>query len=92
MRKQKLELVHNDLWVPTQVASLSGSLYYMIFVDDATRKTWIYFLKHKSEAFDAFKKWKALVETETGLKVKCFRSDNGGEYEHSTFDLTLLST
>ncbi|RVX12493.1 Retrovirus-related Pol polyprotein from transposon TNT 1-94 [Vitis vinifera] len=27
-----------------------------------------------------FKKWKAMVETETGLKVKCLRSDNGGEY------------
>ena len=37
-------------------------------------------MKHKSDVFDVFKKWKALVETETSLKLKCLRSDNGGEY------------
>ena len=38
------------------------------------------FLKNKSDVFETFKKWKAMVEIETGLKVKCLRSDNGGEY------------
>ena len=37
-------------------------------------------MKHKSDVFDVFKKWKSLVENETGLKLKCLRSDNGGEY------------
>ena len=37
-------------------------------------------MKNKSGVFETFKKWKAMVETETGLKVKCLRSDNGGEY------------
>ena len=41
---------------------------------------WVYFLKNKSDVFETFKKWKAMVETEIGLKVKCLRSDNGGEY------------
>ena len=36
------------------------------------------FFENKSDAFETFKKWKAMVETETGLKVKCLRSDNGG--------------
>ena len=40
----------------------------------------IYFLKNKSEVFDTFKIWKARIETEIGLKLKCLRSDNGGEY------------
>ena len=37
-------------------------------------------MKNKSDVFETFKKWKVMVETETGLKVKCLRSDNGGEY------------
>ena len=38
-------------------------------------------MKHKSEVFEIFKKWKAIVENKIDLKVKCLRSDNGGEYE-----------
>lgn len=81
LKTQKLELVHSDLWGPAPTTSLGGALYYITFIDDSTRKVWVYFLKRKSEAFDAFRRWKSLVETETGLKLKCLRSDNGGEYE-----------
>ena len=35
--------------------------------------------------FETFQKWKAEVENQTGLKVKCLRSDNGGEYDKSEF-------
>jgi transposase InsO family protein len=35
--------------------------------------------------FEAFKKWKAMVENEIGLKIKKLRSDNGGEYEDNEF-------
>ncbi|KAE8660039.1 hypothetical protein F3Y22_tig00116959pilonHSYRG00493 [Hibiscus syriacus] len=58
------------LYGPSPVPSLAGSLYYVIFIDDSTRKVWVYFLKKKSEVFDTFRKWKAMVENETGLKVK----------------------
>ena len=80
---EKLELVHTDLWGPSPVASLGGSRYS--FIDDSSRKVWVYFLKNKSDVFEIFKKWKAMVETETGLKVKCLRSDNGGEYMDGRF-------
>ena len=45
----------------------------------------MYFMKHKLEVFEVFKKWKATVENETDLKVKRLRSDNGGEYELTEF-------
>ena len=77
---EKLELVHTDLWGPSPVASLKGSRYYITFIDDSSKKVCVYFLKNKSDVFETFKKQKAIVETETGLKVKCLRSDNGGEY------------
>ncbi|KAE8728571.1 hypothetical protein F3Y22_tig00004205pilonHSYRG00041 [Hibiscus syriacus] len=69
-KAERLELVHTDVWGPSPVPSLAGSLYYVTFIDDSTRKVWVYFLKKKSEVFDTFKKWKAMVENETGLKVK----------------------
>jgi len=50
------------------------------FIDDATRKTWVYCIGQKSDVFYTFKKWKALVENETGKRLKCLRSDNGCEY------------
>ena len=39
-----------------------------------------YFLKNKSDVFETFKKWKVMVETESSLKLKCLRSNHGGEY------------
>ncbi|KAL3830794.1 hypothetical protein ACJIZ3_019596 [Penstemon smallii] len=84
-KKEKLELVHSDVWGPTTVSSIGGKHYFVTFIDDHSRKVWVYFLKHKSEVFDTFRKWKAMVENETGLQIKKLRTDNGGEYEASIF-------
>ena len=53
--KQILELVHSDVFRPVKVPSLGKSVYYVSFIDDFSRNTWIYFLKKKSEVFDRFK-------------------------------------
>ena len=53
---EKLELVYTDLWGPSPVASLGGSRYYITFIDDLSRKVWVYFLKNKSDVFETFKK------------------------------------
>ena len=84
-KSEKLELVHTDVWGPAPVSSLGGSRYYVTFIDDFSRKVWVYFLKHKSDVFVTFKKWKAEVENQTGMKIKCLRSDNGGEYDLAEF-------
>ena len=62
IRSEKLELVHTIVWGPTQVQYLGDSCYYVTFIDDATWKTWVYCIRHKSDVFDSFKKWKDLVE------------------------------
>jgi hypothetical protein len=74
-----LELVHSDVFGPVSVPSLGGSLYYVSFIDDFSRKTWIYFLRKKSEVFEKFKEFKSLVENQTDKKIKVLRTDNGGE-------------
>ena len=60
--KRILELVHSDVFGPVKVPSLGNSMYYVSFIDDFSRNTWIYFLKKKSEVFDKFKEFKALME------------------------------
>ena len=62
--------MHTDVWGPTQVSSLGGSHYYITFIDDATRKTWVYCIRQKSDVFNTFKKWKSLVENKTRNKSK----------------------
>jgi transposase InsO family protein len=64
---------------------LGGWEYYVTFIDDHSVKTWIFFLKTKSEVFKRFQEFKALVENQTGRKIKVLRSDNGGEYTSTKF-------
>ena len=52
----------------------------MLLLYDATRKTWVYCIRPKSDVFATFKKWKYLVDNEIGKRLKCLRYDNGGEY------------
>jgi hypothetical protein len=62
---ERLELVHTSIWGLDQVSSLGVSHYYVTFIDDATRKTWVDCIRQKSDVFYTFKKWKDLVENET---------------------------
>ena len=61
-KNERLELVHTNVWGPTQIYSLGGSHYYVTFIDDATRKVWVYFLGQEYDVLQTFKKWKCLVE------------------------------
>ena len=65
--------------------SLSRYVYYVSFIDDYSRKTWIYFMKKKYEVFSKFKEFKALIENHTKRKIKTFRSDNGREFTSNEF-------
>jgi hypothetical protein len=56
-----LQLVHSDLCGPLS-SPFSGCTYLLTFIDDFSRRTWVYFLKLKSEVFDKFLAYKALVE------------------------------
>jgi transposase InsO family protein len=80
-----LELIHSDVCGPMPSSPISGYVYYVSFIDDYSRKTWIYFLKSKDEVFSKFKEFKALIENLFERKIKILRSDNGGEYTSKEF-------
>lgn len=75
-----LELVHSDLCGPMENASIGGAKYFLTFIDDFTRKYFVYFLRLKSDVLATFKDFKQLVENQTGKKIKILRTDNGTEY------------
>lgn len=54
------------------------------FVDNFLRFTWIYLLRHKSEALQTFVNFKTLVELQLGIKTKAIQSDWEGEYRRFT--------
>ena len=80
-----LQLVHNDVWGPALVTSVLGYRFYVIFVDDFTRFTWLFLLKHKFEVFTVFLHFKALVKNQFGSTIKTLRTDGGGEYTSNHF-------
>ena len=67
------------------ISSIGGKQCFMTFINDHSRKVYVYFQKHKSEVFEAFKIWKAMVENEIELKIKKLRTKNGREYEDDIF-------
>ena len=75
-----LDYIHSDVWGPSPTTSYGGSSYFVSFIDDFSRKVWVYMLKKKSDVFTFFKQFRALVENITGRTIKCLRIDNGGEF------------
>jgi len=65
---------------------MGGYRYFLSIIDDYYRMSWVFMMKHKSEAFNKFKQRKTLVENQTGKKIKRLRTDNGLEFCSSEFD------
>ena len=56
---------------------MSGTRYFVIFIDDFLRKIWLYVLKSKGNCFEKFKEFQGLVEIQLHYKIKTFWLDNG---------------
>ena len=85
----KLQLVHSDVCGPMRTPSIGGYLYFLTFIDDATRHTWVYPLKEKSNVFSCFKEFLHLAENLSGHKLITLRTDRGGEYMSHEFNAFL---
>jgi transposase InsO family protein len=83
--KEILDLMHSDVCSPVPIRFLGGYLYYIIFIDDYSRKMWLYLLKSKDEVFSKFQEFKAEIENLMNKKIKTLRTDNGGEYTSKEF-------
>jgi transposase InsO family protein len=80
-----LDLIHSDVW-QAPVVSLGGARHFVSFIDDFSKRCWVYPIRRKADVLAVFKTFKARVEHESEKKIKCLRTDNGGEYTSDEFD------
>src|SRR5215475_1568408 len=86
-----LDLVHSDICGPMRTRTSGGRRFFITFIDDYSRKAFVYFLSAKNEALAKFKEFKAYAENVTGQRIKSFRSDNGREYINHPFEQYLTT-
>ena len=72
---QTLQLIHSDLWGPSLLQSSSGYYYYIHFVDAYSRFSWIYLLRYKLDAFQAFLNFKTQGELQLGFKMNTIQTN-----------------
>ena len=80
-----LELMHSDLCEMNGELTKGGRRYFITFIHNCTKFCHVYLLKTEDEELHYFKTYKAEVENQLERKIKCFRSDRGGEYLLSDF-------
>ncbi|KAJ3686759.1 hypothetical protein LUZ61_015923 [Rhynchospora tenuis] len=76
-----LQLIHSDVWGPSPIVSSNAFRYYIIFVDDYTKYTWIYFMVHKHEVVNIFSLFKQQVENQFNTNIQTLRTDGGTEFK-----------
>ncbi|KAK0593870.1 hypothetical protein LWI29_024792 [Acer saccharum] len=85
-----LGLIHTDVCGPMSIQARGGYEYFITFTDDYSRFGYVYLMRHKSDAFDMFKTFKAEVENQLEKHIKILRSDRGGEYLSGEFQQYLI--
>ena len=78
--KFPLALIFSDVWGPS-VETVGRKKYYVSFIDDFSKFTWVYLIKHKSEVFQKFHDFQNLVERQFDRKILALQTDWEGEYE-----------
>ena len=76
-------VIYSDVWGPSKVLTLSSSRWFVTFIDDCIRMTWLCLMKIKDEVNLLFQKFHKMIETQYNAKVRVLRSDNDGEYYSS---------
>nr|GFA73253.1 putative ribonuclease H-like domain-containing protein [Tanacetum cinerariifolium] len=79
-----LYLLHMDLCGPMRVQSINRKRYVLVFVDDYSRYTWVFFLHSKDEAFELIISFIKKTQVNLQLQVQRVRTDNGTEFKNKT--------
>jgi transposase InsO family protein len=77
------DLVHSDIWGPAPTPTMGGSRYFVIFIDDYSRFTWIYMMKNRHELPQIYINFAKMIQTQFSKAIKVLRRDNAMEYRDS---------
>jgi hypothetical protein len=84
------ELVRSDVWGPCPVTSKTGFKYFVTFVDDYSRVTWLYLMKNRSELFSHFCSFYTEIKTQSNVSVQNLRSDDAKECLSESFQSYMI--
>ena len=76
-----LELIHSDICDLKFMQTREGKKYFITFIYDCTRYSYVYFLRNKNEALEVFKHYKNEVENQLSKNIEMIRRDRGEEYK-----------
>ena len=85
------QLVHSDVWGPSPILSKPGFRYFVTFVDDYSRVTWLYLMKNRSELFSIFCAFCVEIKNQFNVCIRTLRSDNAKEYKSAIFQSYMVS-
>lgn len=78
--RYRFDIIHSDVWGPSQDPTMGDSRYYIIFIDDVSRFTWLYLLKSHDEVFSTYKSFAMMIYIQFSSCIKTLQMDSGGEY------------
>ena len=64
------DLIHSDVWGSSSVSCIDGSRYFFVFVDDYSRYSWIFHMKHRSELLQVYSNFAKMLETQFSKRIK----------------------
>ena len=85
------DLIHSDVGGPSPISSIGGSRYFVVFVDDYSRYSWIFHMKHRSKLLQVYSNIAKMVKNQFSKHIKIFRFDNALEYTQYAFQAVLHS-
>lgn len=84
-------LIHSDVWGPSKIPTVTGAKWFISFIDDHTRITWVFLMKEKSEVATIFKNFNSMIKTQFQTRVQILRTDNGKEFVNNSLVEYCLS-
>ena len=75
-----LSLIHTDVWGSTRIQSISKAKWFVSVINDCTKVTWVFLMKHKSDVSTIFRVFHTMVKTQFDAKIQTVRSNNRIEY------------
>ena len=89
--KSPFELVYTDFWGLSHTVSTLGIRSFVTFIDDFSRRTWLFLMKSRTELFSVFQKFFAVICNQFHTSIRILRNDNALEYLSAPFFTFLAS-
>lgn len=90
--KHRIGMVYFNVCGSMQVDLFSGNKYSVIFINDYSKSLWTYLIKIKYEVFEVFKKFKSMIERQSGHKLKILKVDGGDEYISNDLRIFMIKS